>query len=203
MNSTTRKKEIGERIKKIRLERNLTQEQFSTMAGITRIALGNYERGERSPTIEIFERIAKALHVTTDELLGYSTPDELTRKAIELQNLNIPVEIIDDNVIVNKTAIFKKESFIRFVNSVHSIPVYRENVRKIWLDFLLYALSDDLFSNYRHLKESNELDPSSEKIITTMLDAILPEITNSDNDIIHKYLRNTPARLYCPTSSEK
>lgn len=43
----TRKKEIGERIKKFRLERNLTQEQISTIAGITRVALGNYERGER------------------------------------------------------------------------------------------------------------------------------------------------------------
>lgn len=193
-----------ENLKRYREQAGFKQaKEFAQYLGIPYTRYMAYENKGSFPNEKTLVSIATALHISIDKLLGYSTPDELKRKAVELQNLNISVEIIDDNVIVNKTAIFTKESFTRFVNSVHSIPVYRENVRKIWLDFLLYALSDDLFSNYRHLKESNELDPSSEKIITTMLDTILPEITNSDNDIIHKYLRNTPARLHCPTSSKK
>lgn len=64
------KKAIGERIKEYRLKRGFTQADLAKQANITRIALGNYERGERTPTIDIFARIAIALNVSMDELMG-------------------------------------------------------------------------------------------------------------------------------------
>lgn len=39
------KKAIGERIKEYRLKRGFTQSDLAKQADITRIALGNYERG--------------------------------------------------------------------------------------------------------------------------------------------------------------
>lgn len=39
------KKAIGERIKEYRVARGLTQPDLANKANITRIALGNYERG--------------------------------------------------------------------------------------------------------------------------------------------------------------
>lgn len=71
------KKAIGERIKEYRLKRGFTQSDLAKQADITRIALGNYERGERIPTIDIFARIAMALNVSIDELMGY-TPRPLS-----------------------------------------------------------------------------------------------------------------------------
>lgn len=65
------KKAIGERIKEYRVARGLTQSDLANKANITRIALGNYERGQRIPTIDIFARIAMALNVSIDELMGY------------------------------------------------------------------------------------------------------------------------------------
>lgn len=62
---------IGERIKEYRVARGLTQSDLANKADITRIALGNYERGQRIPTIDIFARIAMALNVSIDELMGY------------------------------------------------------------------------------------------------------------------------------------
>lgn len=72
--------EIGKRIKFYREKLGLTQGDLATCAHISRISLGNYERGERVPPVDIFLRIAQALHVSTDELLEYdSQQDELTR----------------------------------------------------------------------------------------------------------------------------
>ncbi|MFV0616857.1 helix-turn-helix domain-containing protein [Megasphaera sp. WILCCON 0056] len=65
------KKATGERIKEYRVARGLTQHDLANRANITRIALGNYERGQRIPTIDIFARIAMALNVSIDELMGY------------------------------------------------------------------------------------------------------------------------------------
>lgn len=58
------KKAIGERIKEYRLKRGFTQSDLAKEANITRIALGNYERGERIPTIDIFARIAVCQELT-------------------------------------------------------------------------------------------------------------------------------------------
>lgn len=69
------KENVGEAIKRSRKEQGLSQLELSQMAGITRVALGNYERGERVPTIDIFARIAAALHKSMDELMEY-TPTE-------------------------------------------------------------------------------------------------------------------------------
>lgn len=72
--------EIGKRIRSYREKQGLTQGDLATRAHISRISLGNYERGERVPPVDIFLRIAQALHVSTDELLGYDPEqDELTR----------------------------------------------------------------------------------------------------------------------------
>lgn len=65
---------VGERIKLIRQQWGFTQEEVAREAGISRIALGNYERGERTPPIDIFARIANALRVSMDDLYGFNKP---------------------------------------------------------------------------------------------------------------------------------
>ena len=64
------KTSIGERVKRYRQQQGLTQAELASNAGISRVALGNYERGDRIPTIDIFANIADALHISTDELIG-------------------------------------------------------------------------------------------------------------------------------------
>ncbi|HBF7094808.1 TPA: helix-turn-helix domain-containing protein [Clostridioides difficile] len=59
---------IGENIKTFRTAKMMTQEQLAEKAGISRVALGNYEREERTPNIEILKKIAIALD-TSEEIL--------------------------------------------------------------------------------------------------------------------------------------
>ncbi|MBS6104474.1 helix-turn-helix transcriptional regulator [Megasphaera sp.] len=75
---------VGQRIKQKRLECGFTQSDLAKQSDITRIALGNYERGERVPTIDIFARIAMALCVSIDELIGY-TPTKLSLHQIAIR----------------------------------------------------------------------------------------------------------------------
>ncbi|HBF0791719.1 TPA: helix-turn-helix domain-containing protein [Clostridioides difficile] len=61
---------IGENIKTFRKDRRMTQEQLAEKAGISRVALGNYEREERVPNLDILEKLATALDTSTDIIMN-------------------------------------------------------------------------------------------------------------------------------------
>ena len=61
---------LGEQILKIRKRKKLSQDTLAEKIGISRVAIGNYERGDRSPTAEVIVELAKALEVSADILLG-------------------------------------------------------------------------------------------------------------------------------------
>ena len=71
----------NERLKKYREEKGLTQAQLSELAGITTRQIQNYEGGKARPRLDAAEKIAKALNITTDELLGNA--DMLVAQAAE------------------------------------------------------------------------------------------------------------------------
>ena len=72
---------FNERLKKYREEKGLTQAQLSELAGITTRQIRNYEGGKARPRLDAAEKIAKALNITTDELLGNA--DMLVAQAAE------------------------------------------------------------------------------------------------------------------------
>lgn len=55
---------LGERIKQLREERGLTQEELASRARLSRIYIAKLEQGDRlSPSFPALERIARALGV--------------------------------------------------------------------------------------------------------------------------------------------
>jgi transcriptional regulator with XRE-family HTH domain len=63
------KKKVGANIKKIRLDRKISQENLAYSAEIDRTYLPSIEKGERNISITVLEKIAKALEVNIIELL--------------------------------------------------------------------------------------------------------------------------------------
>lgn len=61
---------IGNNIKKIRIKKEMTQESLAEKSGISRVAIGNYERDDRSPNIHILNKIAEALGVDPRTLMS-------------------------------------------------------------------------------------------------------------------------------------
>ena len=51
---------FAERLKEIRLKKNLTQEAFAEIAGVTKKSQINYEKGERSPDADYLMHLAEA-----------------------------------------------------------------------------------------------------------------------------------------------
>ena len=67
---------LGEQIRRVRQERNISQEDFAARAGIARSYYGGIERGERNVAALNLMRIALALEVEVGELF----PNQQTLK---------------------------------------------------------------------------------------------------------------------------
>ena len=61
---------LSERIKQIRREKGVTQEELAEKAGINRSYLSVIENGHSSPTVEVVERLANGLSVSVWTLLS-------------------------------------------------------------------------------------------------------------------------------------
>jgi transcriptional regulator with XRE-family HTH domain len=57
------KKRLGQNLRRLRLDKGLSQEQFAFEAKIHRTYISDLERGARNPTVTIVEKLAKALDV--------------------------------------------------------------------------------------------------------------------------------------------
>ncbi len=62
-------KQIAEKIRKIRKERNISQEELAFKAGLNRAYVGYIERGERKPSIDTLAKLAKSLQIKLSDLL--------------------------------------------------------------------------------------------------------------------------------------
>jgi transcriptional regulator with XRE-family HTH domain len=60
---------FGEIIRKKRLEKNLSQEDFAELVGVHRTYIGMLERAEKNITLLNIEKIANALNISIAELL--------------------------------------------------------------------------------------------------------------------------------------
>ena len=68
-------KRFGERVRKLRLAKNLSQEKLAFKASMHRTYLGSIERGERNPALRNIEAIAKALDTTLSQLFLFDDPE--------------------------------------------------------------------------------------------------------------------------------
>ena len=69
--------EIGQKIKKARLERGMTQQELGDMVGVQKSAIAKYENG-RVVNIKrsTLQKITKALNIRPSELLFNESPKE-------------------------------------------------------------------------------------------------------------------------------
>ncbi len=77
---------IGERIRQLRKEYNLTQEQFGKLFGIVKSTVSMYESNKSVPDDEMKKKIAEHFNISLDWLMGRTDipnayiPEEYTKK---------------------------------------------------------------------------------------------------------------------------
>ena len=74
---------IGKRISELRKEKNWSQSDLANAVDASRDIIGKYERGENSPSIEMATKLAEALDITVDYLLGKERFGKYDKEAIK------------------------------------------------------------------------------------------------------------------------
>ncbi|GAB3433057.1 helix-turn-helix domain-containing protein [Niabella aquatica] len=94
---------LGESLTQVRKRKNLSQADVGKKIGINGDAYGRYERNEVKPTIEMAVKIAQALEVSVDYLVGKTTL-QLDKQALKRledisklpeENKNFVLNLID------------------------------------------------------------------------------------------------------------
>lgn len=75
--------DFGTRLKILRKQAGLTQQQLATQLGITKSVVSFYELQERSPSPEVLIKLASIFHVSADYLLGLDA-----RETIDVSDLD-------------------------------------------------------------------------------------------------------------------
>lgn len=100
------RQELGKRIKQRREELGITQMELSLRSCEYTQYIGMLEVGERSPTIEVIENIARALETTVGVLLGeadFSRPEfEPDMNKLITYAMQLPKEDQSDLLAVSK-----------------------------------------------------------------------------------------------------
>lgn len=116
---------VGKRLRALREEKNITQEELGKILGTSHVTIGRYENGERIPKLDILIDLANYFDVSLDYLLFRSDKKEVSSnkdKSNNLTILNTNLPIVEDFNKLNEEG--KKEAEKR-VKELTSMPFYR------------------------------------------------------------------------------
>jgi len=96
----------GDRLKKIRIEKGLTQQNLADMIGASKSLISCYENGKRTPSLENVISFMEIFGVSPDYLLG---ADHLIKTAVKEEERYAPVtneELIFINEIKSNKLVY-------------------------------------------------------------------------------------------------
>ncbi len=95
---------LGERIRFLRREKNISQEQLGELSNLHTNYIGAIERGEKNITLESLVKVSKGLEVSLDELFRYlepmDEPDDLQKVVDLLSNRSSEDQSLAFNLLV-------------------------------------------------------------------------------------------------------
>lgn len=134
---------IGENIKRLRKERDITQEEFSEILGVTCQSVSRWENNLCYPDIELIPTIASFFGISTDRLIGVDAITEKSKveeylqefqRAINRGDVNECIQIARAGVAEypNNFALLNKLMYSLFLagDSDGNIPEWKENMEK-------------------------------------------------------------------------
>ena len=84
-------KEVGERIKILREQKNMNRNQLANSAGVSPTYIYQLEKGEKSPTIEYLSHICWGLNITLKDFFNVEadrpTEDKLSTLSAEQKSI--------------------------------------------------------------------------------------------------------------------
>ena len=112
---------INEKIRKIRLDNKLTQEEFGDIINVSRSTVALYERGLRKPDINIISDICKHFNISINELYDEST---ISNKG----NNKVKIILLGLIAIVLLISTIMSINFIRVTN-MYGYNIYNDELK--------------------------------------------------------------------------
>ena len=101
------KYELAENIKRLRLEKHLTQKQLGERLGVGTSIICGYESQDRLPSIKMLVKLAAEFNVTIEYLLGINK-----NKTIDVSDLTSEQVLVLNSVIEQFKGVNKKQGNI-------------------------------------------------------------------------------------------
>lgn len=101
--------DIGSKITELRKQHNLSQTELAKKIDASRTIVGNYERNENTPSIDMILKLAKVFNVSVDFLVGEGQlanyDKEVLKRMEDIENLDNDTKsklfFLIDNVVQN------------------------------------------------------------------------------------------------------
>ena len=87
--------DFGERLKKLRKQEGLTQQNLADRLGVTKSVVSYYELQERYPSPEILIKLASIFHVSCDFLLGLDMKESISLSGLTSDDIKIVKNLAD------------------------------------------------------------------------------------------------------------
>lgn len=85
---------MGEKLKSLRLQQNLTQKQIAERIGMAVSAVSAYESGTRNPSYDVLIKLARIYHVSADYLLGIENKQEIDISGLTPEEVDALMNLI-------------------------------------------------------------------------------------------------------------
>ena len=94
---------LGYRLRELRRMKSISQVDFGKMLGVSKVSISGYEKGTRTPSMEILIRIIKLFDVSADYMLGR----ELNVVCEDNQNVTVLLASNDISIIREYSSKFR------------------------------------------------------------------------------------------------
>ena len=96
---------LGYRIRRLRKEKLLSQEELGKLLGVSKVSVSGYENGTRTPSIDILTKLVDVFSVSADYILGReinAVCEDETNFLLSSQDINIISEIRKNESLYQK-----------------------------------------------------------------------------------------------------
>ena len=125
---------FGENLKRLRLEKNLTQEKLADFLGVSFQSISKWERGDTYPDITMLPSIASFFDVSVDELLGV----DKAKEEEEIKRLLEEHDNFTDSKLIKESIYHLKDKYpndfrvqLRYMGYLINFDDAIQNIKKI------------------------------------------------------------------------
>lgn len=160
-------KKIGINIRKFRKEKKMTLKELGLKVNLSEQAIGQYERGERQPSLNTLYHICSALEINLNDLLETNTEVEKLKKFNKIQELNEEKKLKE--IELAKISLF---------NSIIEYMINNNNYKMPFKFSSTFEITNEDLNVYKALLTTTEIDNIIEKV-TDLIEFEIYKIKNS------------------------